>query len=243
MKQGYRDGILSKRRLNEAVMRILGLKASLGLHRGVREFSVQKAEHALLKSNNRTLARKCADEAITLVKEEPGVLPITPEKYPRILYYPLEAETAAFGYSVRGGACEQFRQALIARGFKVDIYQVDKANMEGHISPTTEILDNYDLCLYLANYSTKSNQTTVRIEWMQPMGANCPVYIHEKPIVFISVENPYHLIDVPRVKTYINAYCSTDAVLESLLDKLTGKDRFIGRNPEDPFCGKWDTRL
>lgn len=243
MKQGYRDGILSKRRLNEAVMRILGLKASLGLHRGVREFSVQKAEHALLKSNNRTLARKCADEAITLVKEEPGVLPITPEKYPRILYYPLEAETAAFGYSVRGGACKQFRQALIARGFKVDIYQVDKANMEGHISPTTEILDNYDLCLYLANYSTKSNQTTVRIEWMQPMGANCPVYIHEKPIVFISVENPYHLIDVPRVKTYINAYCSTDAVLESLLDKLTGKDRFIGRNPVDPFCGKWDTRL
>lgn len=78
---------------------------------------------------------------------------------------------------------------------------------------------------------------------MQPMGANCPVYIHEKPIVFISVENPYHLIDVPRVKTYINAYCSTDAVLESLLDKLTGKDRFIGRNPVDPFCGKWDTRL
>ena len=115
--------------------------------------------------------------------------------------------------------------------------------MEGHISPTTDILDNYDLCLYLANYATKSNQTVVRIEWMQPMGANCPVYIHEKPIVFISVENPYHLLDAPRVKTYINAYNSNEAVLDSLIDKLTGKSAFEGKSPVDPFCGKWDTRL
>lgn len=243
MKQGYRDGILSAQRLNEAVMRILGLKASLGLHLGVPKASAERVARILGSPENRSLARRCAEEAITLVKEEPGVLPITPERYPRILYYPLEAETAAFGYSVRGGACEQFRQALLSLGFQVDVYEVDKANMEGHISPTTEILDNYDLCLYMANYATKSNQTTVRIEWMQPMGANCPVYIHEKPIVFISVENPYHLIDVPRVKTYINAYCSSDAVLAALLDKLTGKSPFQGRSPVDAFCGKWDTRL
>ena len=36
------------------------------------------------------------------------------------------------------------------------------------------------------------NQTTVRIEWQQPMGANCPHYINDIPTVFISIENPYH---------------------------------------------------
>ena len=75
------------------------------------------------------------------------------------------------------------------------------------------------------------------------MGANVPVYMSMVPTIFISVENPYHLIDVPRVRTFINTYNSTDVVLEALVGKLTGKSEFKGKNPIDPFCGKWDTRL
>lgn len=243
MREGYQAGILSEQRLNEAVMRILGLKAALGLHRGVQIPEPEAAKKAVAQKKYGDWAYACADQAITLVKEEKGVFPLTPQRYPRILYYPLEADTAEFGYSVKGGVCENVRRRLADAGFQVDTYFVDKANMEGHISPSTAILDHYDLCLYCANYATKSNQTTVRIEWMQPMGANCPVYIHEKPIVFISVENPYHLLDVPRVKTYINVYSSEDRAIDALFDKLTGKSPFKGKSPVDAFCGKWDTRL
>lgn len=243
MKEGYQSGILSEQRLNEAVMRILGLKAALGLHKGVHVPELEEAKRIIGQQKYSDWAYACADQAITLVKEEKGVFPLTPERYPRILYYPLEAETAEFGYSVRGGVCEDVKRRLKEAGFQVDTYFVDKANMEGHISPSTAILDNYDLCLYCANYATKSNQTTVRIEWMQPMGANCPVYIHEKPIVFISVENPYHLLDVPRVKTYINVYSSHEKAIDALFDKLTGKSAFKGKSPVDAFCGRWDTRL
>jgi beta-N-acetylhexosaminidase len=91
--------------------------------------------------------------------------------------------------------------------------------------------------------STKSNQTIVRIEWAQPMGVDVPVYIASVPTIFISVENPYHLIDVPRVRTYINAYNSDDVVLEQLVEKLMGKSKFKGISPVDPFCGKWDAHL
>ena len=75
------------------------------------------------------------------------------------------------------------------------------------------------------------------------MGANVPVFTHTVPTIFISLENPYHLIDVPRIKTFINTYCSTDAVLDALIRKLTSKEEFIGVSPVDAFCGKWDTRL
>ena len=81
------------------------------------------------------------------------------------------------------------------------------------------------------------------IDVFQPMGANVPVYVESLPTVFISVENPYHLLDVPRVKTYINAYASTDTVLEALVEKLMGRSPFKGTSPVDPFCGRWDTRL
>ena len=75
------------------------------------------------------------------------------------------------------------------------------------------------------------------------MGANCPHYIHTIPTIFISVENPYHLQDVPRVKTFINTYCSSQVVLEELVEKLMGRDSFRGVSPVDAFCGKWDTHL
>ena len=91
--------------------------------------------------------------------------------------------------------------------------------------------------------ATKSNQTTVRIEWAQPMGANVPIYLESVPTVFVSVENPYHLLDVPRVKTFINTYASTDETLEAVVGKLVGRSTFKGISPTDPFCGRWDTRL
>ena len=75
------------------------------------------------------------------------------------------------------------------------------------------------------------------------MGANVPYYVNVIPTVFVSVANPYHLLDAPRVKTYINTYESGETVLNVLLDKLEGKSKFKGVNPIDPFCGKWDTKL
>jgi beta-N-acetylhexosaminidase len=48
---------------------------------------------------------------------------------------------------------------------------------------------------------------------------------------------------VPRMRTYINAYCSTDEVLDALVDKLMGRSAFKGKSPIDPFCGMWDTKL
>ena len=106
-----------------------------------------------------------------------------------------------------------------------------------------DIANSYDLLLYVACMMTKSNQTVVRIEWQQPMGANVPTYINKVPTIFISLENPYHLIDVPRVKTFINTYSSSDTVIEALIEKLTGRSDFYGKSPADVFCGKWDTRL
>jgi len=130
----------------------------------------------------------------------------------------------------------------IKEGFDVDQFDPNKG-MEGMMTPYAAVTDKYDLIVYLCNMATKSNQTTVRIEWAQPMGANVPIYMTKVPTIFISVENPYHLLDVPRVRTFINTYNSTDVVLDALLDKLTGRSEFKGKSPVDAFCGMWDTKL
>ena len=241
MRKGVGDGVITKERLDEAVKRALALKAALKLYKQTEDLKVEDALAVLGCEEHQQWAKEVADQAVTLVKEEKGVLPLDPVHKKRVLYCPIESEQGV-SYSVKAGVCDHFKQLLEKEGFEVTTF-VPAPMFEGKTPRQDEVTKGYDYIIYLANMSTKSNQTTVRIEWQQPMGANCPHYVNSVPTIFISVENPYHLLDVPRVKTFINAYNSNDYVLDAIIDKIMGRSEFKGKNPVDPFCGKWDTRL
>jgi beta-N-acetylhexosaminidase len=245
MKKGIEDGVITEERLNAAVTKILALKASLNLHNkqseGTLVPSLDEAYQVLGSPEHKAWAKECADKAVTIVKEETGILPITPSKYPRVLLYGIETGGTFFNPD-KEPIAGTWKRMLEQEGFEVDLFNPNKG-LEGMMAPFSAITERYDLILYLADLTTKSNQTVVRIEWAQPMGANVPVYMSKVPTIFVSVENPYHLLDAPRVRTFINAYNSTQTVLEAVLDKLTGRSEFQGVSPVDPFCGRWDTRL
>ncbi|HHD2751310.1 TPA: glycoside hydrolase family 3 protein [Clostridium perfringens] len=245
MKKGVEDGIITSERLDDAVTKVLALKASLKLHNKKEEDkllpTLENAKKVIGNEKHLEWAKECADKSITLVKEEKGVLPISPEKFKKVLLYYIGGTTSPF-YGARQGVDEIVKGKLEKEGFEVDIFSPGEG-FEGMVAPFSSVVGKYDLIIYVTNLATKSNQTIVRIEWDEPMGANVPVYMEMVPTIFISVENPYHLIDVPRVKTFINTYHSSDTVLDSLFDKLMGRGEFKGQNPVDPFCGMWDTRL
>ncbi len=242
MSEGVEQGIITKQRLDEAVTRILALKASLGLHNKNNIPEMDAVKKVVGCEEHRRLSRECADKSITLVKDNENILPVTPERYKRVLFYAIESEAGQMGYGANIGANSRLMKKLEDRGFEVTEF-VPKPGFEGMMASSEEVKNNYDLIIYSANMATKSNQTVVRIEWCQPMGANVPTYITSVPTVFISLENPYHLLDVPRVKTYINTYGSTDEILDALVDKMTGVSEFKGVSPVDAFCGRWDTHL
>lgn len=242
MRKGYDEGIITNDRLNEAVSKILALKASLGLHKNNNLPKYAEIDQTLEAKRFLNLAKEVADKSITLVKNKENILPISPNKYKRVLFYSLESSGGNMGFSVAVGANLRLMEKLQKTGFEVTLFK-PKPGFEGTMGSAKEIKNNYDLIIYSANLATKSNQTVVRIEWCEPMGANVPVYMTSVPTIFISLENPYHLLDAPRVKTYINTYGSTDIILDSLVDKLLGKSEFKGHSPVDAFCGKWDTRL
>ena len=105
-----------------------------------------------------------------------------------------------------------------------------------------KLKDKYDLVIYVADFDTASNYTVRRVEWIKLMAANAPWFVQDIPTLFISLANPYHLLDVPMIKTYINGYSHNDVVIQSLVNKLVGKEKFVGVSPVDAFCGKWDTK-
>jgi len=72
---------------------------------------------------------------------------------------------------------------------------------------------------------------------------DCPKFISDIPTLFVSIDNPYHLQDVPRVRTFINGYTGTEEVVNAVVDKLVGRSEFKGTSPVDPFCGYWEAHL
>ena len=245
MFDGVEEGIVSEERLDEAVTRVLALKASLKLHVKQREGTLVPDASALsvLKcAEHVAWARDCADKAITLVKNTENLLPLSPATHKNIALRVVANEaTDAEGHT---SETRMLKVLLEKEGFVVRplIPEEMPGGMRGSAS-IREVKEKTDLVLYYANMRVASNQTSVRIAWSDFLGEDSPKYARDIPVVFISASNPYHLLDVPMVSTYINAYSSNEYIVEALVEKLTGRSPFKGTSPVDPFCGLWDTRL
>ncbi len=242
MVDGVKEGIITEERLHDAVTRILALKASIKLHRKNNIPMLKDADQILGSEHANNIAREVSDKSITLVKNLDNILPLNKNKVKNILVYEIESGENALGYGRESNVADKFIERLEKEGIHAEKF-VPGDRLEGKQKSYKETVNSYDLMIYVANLATKSNQTTVRIEWMNPMGINCPSYIKAVPTVFVSLENPYHLLDVPRMRTFINCYSCNDYTLDLLIDKMLGRSEFKGVSPIDPFCGKWDTRL
>lgn len=234
MLNGYKQGILSEQRLDEAVTRILATKASLGLHKKAKSDIVpdKKALEALKSDEHVTWAKNSANKAVTLVKDTEHILPVSPRKTKKVL---LEI-MGDFPSNER--VLESFRSRLVIEGFDVTVYE--KENFETAKFDVETFKSSYDLVIYIGNVENASNKVTNRLSWYTfwGNGNNVPWFTAERPVIFISLANPYHLIDVPMIKTYINGYSNSEYVIDAVVEKIMGRSRFEGKTPVDPFCGK-----
>lgn len=262
MLDGYKNGIITDERLHDALRRILGLKTKLGFHQTPKEKILPPKEVAMKQiglPENKKLFREVADEAITLVKDKQAIWPITPEKYPRILLVDVHGVKGGFGELVAGNrpqAIDLLKDLLLEKGFEVEKHVSPEDSLKGLSAeekikniagiyaakrPIKELTDKYDLIINVANVNPGTVQ---RIVWPASKGTpDIPFYIHEIPTIFVSVQCPFHLADVPQVKTYINTYDGKQETLESLVDKLIGEDSFRGTSPVDAYCGLSDTYI
>lgn len=264
MMEGWKSGKLSDKRLHEALTRILGLKAMLGLHKRERTELLPPKEEALARiglPEHQKVAEEVADKAIALVKnKQPENLPISTEKYPRVLVVPVGAAPSPFAMMAEGAAghpADKFVDQLNARGYKATRYESQLDKVRGKSpeevrqilgdaysgkSPISDLTDNYDLVISVANI-TGIGQAIERPYWPGTKGTlDMPWYVHEIPTILVSTASPNVLPDMGQVKTYISAFDDKDFNIEILLDKLEGKSEFVGKPANEMFVFP-DTRI
>lgn len=240
MKAGYEQGILTEERLQEALERILGMKAKLRLPEKQKAGTLVPPESALevfRRPESAAFAKEAADRGITLVKDTQHLLPLTPEKHRRLFVIPVKVEPNY--HNPEGGYEHRFVKDLEDRGFEVHLYDASPEDMYTiGKSPIREFKKRYDAIIYFMNVASSNSDSAVRISWPGTR-VTITMMIHDVPTMMVSVDNPYHLMDAPRIPTYVNAYNSSDLVVDTLVEKLTGESPFRGVSPMDPFVRKY----
>lgn len=265
MLDAYKSGIISEERMTEALTRILGLKAKMGLNKKAKEELCPTGDELQTILHNpeySAYAPKISRDAITLVKSlDEGILPLSPEKTKRIMIVPIKgvdnplmalAAMAMGGGMQRKTPAEKLKERLEEKGFEVFIYESPIDKMKAMVARG----EKPSLNMYFAGkhaISDFTSQQDLVISLFDVMnghpsfglskgGGEIPWYVHELPVIGISVNKPTMLADCPMLRTYINAYDSADYTMDALVDALISGD-FRGSDPIDSFCGMWDTRI
>ncbi len=137
MMDGYKNGVITEERLQEALERILGLKAHMKLHKLTLEQMIPPVsvmEETLGCAEHKAMAKEIAEKCVTLVKDKDHVFPLTPEKYRRILIVPVKGTAGGGVFSMMDqkkgpSTADKVADRLRARGFEVEIYEDPLARM------------------------------------------------------------------------------------------------------------------
>ena len=267
MLNAYNTGIISEERMVEALTRILGLKAAKGMHKkSAEELTATDEELASVLGNEeyKAVAPAISRDALTLVKYlDEDVLPLSPEKTKRVMIVHIKgAENPMMAMAMKamgmGGAkqtpAEKLRDRLNAKGFEAFIYESPlqkmmreaqegkPMNMNLYFAGKNAIADfTSGMDLVISLFDVGNGHPVFGVS---KGGGEIPWYVHEVPVVGISVNKTTMLADAPMLRTYINTYDAQDHTLDALVDALlTGPEGFKGTDPMDAYCGMIDTHM
>lgn len=254
VRAAYDRGELTEERLSDALHRILGLKAHLCLY----EDAVRYPDHEKLSvigcDEHRVYTAEAAEGCITLVKDTRANLPVDPARRKRVFLVYVGTTPNSKGY--QGDPVKQVLVEELERaGFEVDLcpnyYDLEIKNgvspmnfvkMLSHESRQS-FIDTHDWALLVLNIKGYAQENEVRVRWSCNHSMELPWYNEEVPTVGMSLNYTNHLIDVPQLHTFINAYAPDRTHIRAAIAKLTGQSPFLGQAEETVFCGRWDTRL
>ncbi len=242
MMEGYKNGVITEERLQDALMRILGVKASIGLHKKQVEGTLIRPKEELAVvgcEKHHKIAQECADKYITLVKDTQNMLPINPKTHKRLRVIFLEGDGAVIAgqlVKLASPAKEQIFTELRNRGFEV--VDGDDFSSKGKMDEFTK---DTDAVLVFIDQVGFAQYNTMRLKWSLPIDQ--PWYVSQVPTAFISLYLPNYLIDLTMSRTYVNCYMDTPDTIKVMIDKICGDSEFKGTPSENVWCGRWDTRL
>lgn len=224
IQEAIREGVLSERRIDASVLRVLQAKEWLGLHRE-RMIDVERVRSRVAASENRAAGHVIALRGLTLLRNEGGVLPIT-APHRRILNITLsdsdEPSTGAY-------FSEQVK--AMAPSAEVTTLRLDSRSGAEAFEAALRQAAAADVVLVPA--FTYVRAWSGRIALPEQLQRFLDRLIDAgRPVVLVSFGNPYIPVGLARQPdAYVAAYGASEITQRAAAEAIFGRSGFSGKLP------------
>lgn len=217
VKRAVSSGRISRERLDRAVARILAAKRWAGAApaRPERIFRVvDSPEH-------RALAEEIARRSLTLVREEPGVLPLRPDT--RLICLTVTDAPERVGSDFA-------RELERRRRGSPQGYALDARSTEADVGPILEAARKADVALVGLYLRPQSGRGAIALAPAAKLAVERLLAANRR-VVAVAFGTPYVLGDLPGLKTYLVAYGGQSDAQVAAARALFGEAEISGRLP------------
>ncbi|MFF7127500.1 glycoside hydrolase family 3 N-terminal domain-containing protein [Streptomyces sp. NPDC008240] len=213
-----RDGELTETRLDESILRILRLKAHLGLLDGAY-VPRSAVDRTVGTASHLATADRIAERTTTLLVNEDDVLPLDPRTQHRILVVGADPASPS---GTTGPPTSVLATALTELGFAATALSTGTAPSATTIAKAVAAARDADAVVVgTYNVTAGSTQQTLA-EQLLATGT---------PVVAVAIRNPYDVAQLPSAKAYLATYSWTDVELRAAARVIAGRVNPRGRLP------------
>jgi len=226
LKRAVESGEIKESRIDESVRRILAAKAKLGLDRE-RIVDIGKLDKVLGTNDHLRTAQQIIENAITLVRDKRGDLPLKLTPQQKVLFITMVDNSEGWRDGVPGRA---FFAGLVKRHpNSINVYVTDKtsaAELE-LIKKLATFSDSVIVngFIRVSSFKGSIDMSEGEVNLLKHLSAI------DKPFAFVLYGSPYLLSFVPELPTYILAYEYYPAAEEASLKAVLGEIEFRGKLP------------
>ncbi|MFD5494299.1 glycoside hydrolase family 3 protein [Streptomyces sp. NPDC127091] len=216
--KAVRDGELTEERLDASILRVLRLKAKLGLF---EDPYVSRAgvDRTVGTRAHLAAADRIAERTTTLLVNEKSLLPLSRRRQPKLLVVGADPASPS---GTTGPPTGVLARALTELGFTATALSTGTAPSAATIAGAVAAARDADAVVVgTYNVSATSSQRTL-VEQLLATG---------RPVVAVAVRNPYDVAHLPAVPAYLATYSWTDVELRAAARVIAGKVEPRGKLP------------
>jgi len=232
MLKAVKSGEIARRRLDHSVLKMLKLKASLGLEES-RTVDLSALATTVGKPDNLAFGQQVADSAITLVRDNGKVLPLKPNGTTKAgLPYMTREEThnqvvaVLFSDDVRTESGRVFGREFRAHISDARVIYVDPriaAGMSDEVLKAVDEAETVVAAVYVIPSAGKVGNSTTMADATGTLLQQLLDHAAAKTEV-VAMGNPYLASDFPKIENYMctfsNATVSEEAAVKALFGEI-----------------------
>ena len=242
-----RSGEIPESRIDDAVRRILEMKASVGLNKA-RLVDLRQVPYLVSRQEDMQFSQQVADDAVTLVRDNHQVIPIAPMQPPRTEGETYQAPvppavnvvTVIFSDSAHGPWGHGFESALRARRADATVFYVDNnlaPALSGTILQAVKDAGKVVVAAYISPAAAKQvmvdGKLVNTVGLQQAAGSLLEQILNTgaRKTVVVALGSPYVALDFSNVQTYICTFSAAYSSELSAVKVLFGELQPRGKLP------------